>query len=45
MSLKSTNDRVVVVAGVGADAGMDEILDWLEDHPEVTALNAAHKQI
>ncbi len=32
-----------VVAGVGPEAGLDEIITWLEDHPEVSALNAAHR--
>ena len=34
-----------VVAALGADAGLDEILNWLAAHPEVAALNAAHYAI
>ena len=34
-----------IVAGTGPDAGLDEIIAWIEAHPEVAALNAAHKII
>lgn len=34
-----------VVAGVGRDAGLDAIVAWMDAHPEVAALNAAHKTI
>ncbi len=34
-----------VVAGLGPDAGVEEILDWLAALPELAALNAAHNSI
>ncbi|MFK7751059.1 MAG: NTP transferase domain-containing protein [Sedimentitalea sp.] len=34
-----------VVAGTGPDVGLDDITNWIDAHPEVAALNSAHKII
>ena len=34
-----------VVAGTGPDASLDELLDWIRAHPDVMAVNAAHRSI
>ena len=34
-----------IIAGVGVQAGLDDIVAWADAHPEVTARNAAHRVI